>query len=671
MRDRRHRIPLLLAILVMTGALISFLRREGEAPAETSLLEASSGEGSSPTRTTDPRPSAAAVRAGSERRRRPALRLAWKPGRLEGTRFQQRLQYGNQLLRVRTELAAGELNVPSAFWLTRRNDFGLLLLERLIPDLRAFADRKEPPSKEALTAFLVQATKPARDRSAFTLHGTRAQIREYGETCLVRVWTLQGAKFPAYLIGDAEAVVHKLDALAGKRCEDGYDVLATPQCGLDVFPNMRKPSRAIGVYYHFDKLCVIGTDHDEHRLQTLLNHEVLHAWRYNAYGESWATRFVTEGMASYFAHIRKGDEGLQVPRRRLRHNMAMLLELVERLEGAGADFRKFSLATLVDAQPHQFYSLGWLGYGIAQACFAYVPFQYVEEAFRTGQAGTLMHLFRKITWHDLLAWIRETAREGKAESGWFVTDDEEGGLVWDDGASVVLRGALIKKLFGPLDVLDYEDALRRQRGVHPFRTAGRVRIVASVLQSEETHAIRVLVDRSTALDAGVRVRDDSPLGSWSGGVEQARDIVAHVVTATRDREPPPTLHLIGVGKKAERIEALGALYADALVKHLAAHAERAHEHWIVCIGATDARLHEGQSSQVSARTEAGRRTALHKRKVYLFMSMLLSAKVAPRSVLVLDLSNGAGEALAVAEALDRIAPERLQVAYWNPQQPLR
>ncbi len=610
---------------------------------------------------------------------------AWVHG--TRTRFTRRLELGRQFLRLKRELEAETIDLCTARCTLRVMELRMLMIEKRASwrsddpdpiarqDIDALFEQGDEVGRDAWLRMLTRLTEPRRDRDAFDLHVVGAPADEYGSTSHVRVWTPKGGAFPAAAIRESEAILGRLDRIVGGRREEGYDVLSAPGLGTGIFPMFRPPGSAIGLYFLFDEFAIVEASYRGAELQRLLNHELLHGW-WDEVMEDWDARFVAEGFAAYLEWLRGTDGGLDVPDRRLEHNMAAVLRVLERLAGRGWAIESFPLRKLIRASPWGFYAMGWLAYGIAQACFAYVPERVLREALRTRSEEVLLQAFETIEWSALLAWMREIAGGGAPTAARFPEDRMgSGGDLVDRDASWIRR-RMIHELFGKgVSGDDVEDTVFGNPSDPELDTPARREAVLARLADAAGQPLDFVLEPYGLERA--RVRAEARAAPWEGD---------HVAADTTDALPfverarawfaadPPAraLTLAAAEQQTRRVVRFATgerpMAMDGLLQYLRTSAAAKGGDLVLLVSSADEafRARVAKGAELPPDLEAAEReTRLARHAIRGLHHVLAASKWRARTVLVLDLGDGGGEARALADAMQRAAPRDGLVAYWH------
>jgi hypothetical protein len=601
-----------------------------------------------------------------------------------GTKFRQRLALGARLLDLRTRLASGAVDAEAVVRLIRRRSLpGLLALDAWERGLfEAGRMGSEAAVADVLLAWMAD---PRRDGEALVLHAAET------EDAKLRVWTL-GEAFPAVDRDAGEALLGRLEAIAGDRSPHGYDVVATSDMGQELFP--RAPlftwgPPAAGVYAPDDDVCLIRTIYPRAFQRVLLKHELVHAWAIRQRG-LWPSRFLEEGLAEYLSRWLPSDARLNVPPRRFANEFAALLTLVRRQRAYGFGHGGFSFPGLMALEAQEFYGLGQMGYLLAQAAVAYGGGEAVEAAVRQGTDEPLRTVVRSLTWDTLVAFLEEHAVGGRAGEAIVIEDLTPSQTALQDAAARINGRRQPRRAFqairidvpdgiGDLALGDFLELPVTVLAQDPERLASVLRGLRAdgtgevLLVSEATGAMLDPFRWSPeTLDAlSDLVAEPDAVDSRAAFVEQLH---AGLVRTRKGRVPAV---LAWHGRVESASPPLPVMAGPVKTNDLLARIVSNHpavSSLVVCIASRD-----GTREAMRAMLAEAGGTSPSQVPEALITENLRNALAAyvrwmpspPTRVLVIDLADGTSDARLVAEvfadALGREAP----VALWNPQQPVR
>lgn len=438
-----------------------------------------------------------------------------------------------------------------------------------------------------------------------------------GTAMPLRIWTL-GEPYPKHELTGGEQLLTRLAQISGKELKGGADVLATPLCGLEVFPRMQRPSGVLGVYFLRDRYCVIRTSIAPMWRFEVLKHELAHAYCRGFTRRFISSRFVSEGLAEYLRYLRPGDDGLRFPPERMKDNLLTLHLKFQLLRQRGHPIDRLRPRRLVGLTPRQFYALRDFGYLVAQATMGYVGGDVIERAFRDHSTKVIEQAIKEMSWHGLLDFVARGGKGGRGGWGIVVNDLEYDGTAKAQETLQVLGvdGAAV-----PGDVLS----------TSPKALLFHPKMVEAVVEALDAADGPVVIcsDRSEAMD-----REGA-----SG--ETGREVVWKYRTWLAEKKP----RLVGLGRRIEAIE-----WRD--LYRIFAYDSRNLPRWL-----ERNKLHH--AALIIAIAGSSRRR--------FGMAELLKHNISPAAVLVIDLAEEGGDARRIALAFAARQHYRGLVAYLRPE----
>jgi hypothetical protein len=523
-----------------------------------------------------------------------------------------------------------------------------------------WADTYRRTSESSLRQLLTKLTCPPRSLEALSkrLSGPDAPANQP-----VRVWTLQ-TPYPADEIRAAEQMLELLAAASGKPVGCGFDVLATPKRGQDVFPDQTPRPGACGVYYVQDRYCAIAEGLSPEFRAEVLRHELVHAYCHTFAEDFHSSRFVGEGLAEYLRLAERTREGFVVPSERLAHNLARLDCMFEYLRSLGFPVRRLDPRALVRLKPWQFYSLGTLAYLIAQATMAYVGPDVIRAALAEGSDRGIVEAVQCMSWQDLLRFVARNGRAGDPDRALTVEDvmpdgvDEEW---WRTRESCLL--ALRTLGVGAVEVENLDLRRLGPASGEGLGGANRLAEVFSVITDRRDDSpLRIVTDLSPAMDRRVVLDEAAARRLGMGKLRRtmtALEFVGRLEAALARLVPAWKLDLVGMGSRpgvvSAKVISPRAPYGVSGVADWACPTLRKDPCLVICV--SDVPPHVRSTRRLDPRALVAE-----------YVRVLSECDLAPRGVLVVDLAGYRGDALLIAHAFTRLRGPRGPVAYWNPQE---
>ncbi len=597
------------------------------------------------------------------------------------SRFQKRLSVGEELFRVGQEIAAKRL--PQAAARTRIIEFRshFLGLDRVAGFMR-----QEQAFRDGGVHLLGYLTEPRRDPAGISLHGIEESEDALGSNLRIRTWTRAGPLSKG-AVRSADALIERLDAHSGVLSEGGFDVLATPAMGNDVFPErtLPFPFPVAGYYTSQDDLCVIGTRYAGPFVQLVLKHELVHAWQHR-HVPAMRSRFLQEGLAEYLSRLESSDFRLELPPRRIRDELAALRGMLLRMERFGMSWSGLQPGELVRLNPRDFYAIGHLGYVLGLATFAYIGGETVELALKTGSSGPLISAIQEMDWEAFMAFLEEHAEGGRAAAALWVQDgrgDEDLRLTRAQRyrrSSSVLRGLGVAVPPG-MSARGIGQLLEAERAF-PAQEAGAILPVLDALLGGESRLLFVAdATRSMELPfrgASVRGSDGESLldEALSADTRQtfATRLFATLRSAAKDGSATTGCMSTNVRSCTLPVELSDSPLSLEPLPRWLGRSGVAGASLVVCLGSEDRQrdaIREAIARSVGSEPADVEDGTLRHVLAGLVADLLDRHDVSPAVVLVVDLADGASDALALAQAFAERLGSEARVAYWNPQTPLR
>jgi len=568
----------------------------------------------------EPPPAAAAPEpepgseAGSEAERGSALPAAPRPPEVTGpTEFVRRLEAGTHLL----ELRDSDMDPEAA-------QHHYAVLRRLL--LRADG---EPEG--GLSRRLLLLTEPRRDRGALALANAKGAVR---------VWTLEGDRYPEGEAERAEELLRQLARVSGVPLERGVDVLATPGMGRDVFPELGGPRWAAGLYLTADEFCVVRSTYESGFRAEVLEHEIVHAYCRQFAPRFLSSRFVSEGLAEYLRCWRPSDEGLRVPAAAFADNLARLRQWIEFFEDAGVSLRHIDPRRMVRLTPAEFYSLRFLSYLTAQATMAFLGGEVIEQAFAERTDRAIVAAVSSMSMGDFLSFVEQHGAGGRPDRAVVVDDLAPAGP--SKSLTATLAGLGVRRA----ERLD--DAPRLWKAADRFLQKSEPQLAAIVdrlLSSDQ--ALLVVTDLSEAMDRTLHPIE-TPERLLRIRATTGRDFVDELFSALVERSNTPPV-LVGLGDEPRWIDS---------VRVTDAYSTRRLARWLAADDYEQAGLVLCVASPMPGGESIPKLTARYARA-------LRKAGVHPHAALVIDFATAQGDALALARALAAATGFTGAVGYWN------
>jgi hypothetical protein len=375
--------------------------------------------------------------------------------------------------------------------------------------------------------------------------------------------------------------------------------------------------------------------------EEVLKHELMHAYCRQFTAGFISSRFVSEGLAEYLRLCRAGDDGFHLPPARLSGNLARLVRM---LRNSGLPLHELKPRLLVQLSPRHFYALGSLGYLLAQASMAYIGGAVIERAFRDRSDQVIVDAISAIRWPEFLRFVGKHAEEGAPT----ITVEDvspSGEQSWDRSRDAV-REALWA--LGVVRTVDIDPA---NLVVSPELLVEAGQIVA-VLQAllAPAQAPVLFAEVSEAMDGEITLAEIPasfrPFHELCAATP--RDFVANLYALLRRQRPAafqPRLVALAPESVAYPLNRVARYSIAPFFEKL--RMRKSEGRWILCIG-------------------AGSRLSKLEREI-LATSPPRAAFAPPEVLLVIDLSDGTGDALPLARFIVRGAWQGSRVAYWNPQ----
>jgi hypothetical protein len=552
-----------------------------------------------------------------------------KPDLKGPTRFVRRLEAGELLRELEVPVDACDADLRNV----------ALRLGDLLPAL-LHADYYRPYRRESrghLANILEYLTYPPRD-----LHNVHLFQRDpddpLGQHKLVRVWTL-GEGYAEAELRRAEETLRHIAGVAQVDLPNGVDVLITPMMGQDVFPGQRPYSWAVGTYYLRDRYCVVKSRLAPAFREVVVKHELMHAY-FRQFAKSFiSSRFVSEGLAEYLRLCRPGDHGFHVPPERLQGHLARLLRM---LEESRIPLRELQPRLLVQLTPRQFYALRSLSYLLAQASMAYIGGNVIERAFRDRSDRAIVDAVGAISWYG---FIRFVERHAKVDARSMTVEDVGPGPQeeWDrspDALRETLRALGVERP----DKIDPATLVARPELLVEAEQIAEV--LAALCEPGPTPVI--FTDVSLAMDREIALAEapEALLLYQPARASTPRGFVTILHRVLCRLHPGPAeLPVVALARKplAYPFESVARFTTEPFFHHLRTRARE--PRLILCIA----------SRMISKRARRE-----------LAASFPPPEFARPELLLVVDLSDGSGDALPLAHYMARGARFGSRIAYWNP-----
>ena len=472
----------------------------------------------------------------------------------------------------------------------------------------------------------------------------------------VRAWTLDAAVSDAEWGAATDLMLHVATVL-GTPIYKGFDVLVTPGQGRDVFPRLWMYSWSAGVYYRRDDFATVRSTLPRDVRGEVLQHELIHAYEQRFL--KLRSRFVSEGLAEYLRMVEPGDDGFNVPPERMRDNFAALLKQLDVLQELGLDVRTVKPGLLVEVGPMPFYQLRWISYLMAQASLAYVGGDVIRESLLEASDAGIVRAIREMRWRSFLAFVRKHGADGSSELSMVVRDHIPGSA----GAGRVDAEAFARALES-IGVEVPRDVKIDPQSLDAARLLARERVL-SVLRAFGDGSVTPLFwsDRSAAMDVGVRFEPMDPelqdvLGEERIVATTGREFADGLFSELSDRAPPG---------RSVRFHRMIHPSSKSVISNSSLQIPYDPLRLPLRLAALDRLLAKFPQTGIvfSVASEWSPPDG------YSALEMLSRAKALPAAVLVVDLSDGCGDALRLARLMDAAQGGLGNVAYWNPRKPLR
>ncbi len=615
-------------------------------------------------------PDAPAAAASSPAGTAPAISL---PG---NTPLQRRLVAGNRFRDMALAIGQGAFNPEDLLQAYCKLQHTILLadwrtrgLERLAPT----SDALMLPGRVQQVARNCELLAPCR-LELVKLAGRRLDEDALGEKRFLRVWNHEGA-YPLREMATAEATLRHIETVAMVAPHHGYDVIATPERGNEVLPNQGGNLWALGIYWQRDRYSTMVTHLREGFRIEVLEHEMIHALCHRHFGENRPPRFIAEGLAEYLRHVEPGDDGYAFPAVRVADELAALDLILKRLEALECSVRDLDPRALLALPSQRFYELRHLGYLLALAAMTFIGAEPIESAFLAKDYEPIARAIRGMDAAEFLESLATLASHGDAVDAIIVTDIEVGIDEGDDlpprlrpPYEALVDIGLMRRAWRQLK----PDQLKHQPG--PAVSGGESMQDLFTRLAEGGTTILLLADQSTAAQGpfALDVARAAPC-EWLD-LEQldVRDRVSFAqgfCAQLREEAAGATVEMRALSERFEKFDVrqmaqvvpystaklgsrldtlLGGTQAMGEVVFLVASRDEE--------ARADLRLgSDAGEDLVRSALEARYRAALHRHRN------------AIRCAIVVDLSNGEGDALPLARGLASLWDAGAPVGYWNPQ----
>ena len=653
-RSRRRstwwlRAGLLGAALVLLLAVLGLLARFGAWMLSSESVDPPKLQASAAPRVTRVTPASAPTAVAAPSEGAPKAKPVQSADPLRGfTKFQRRLAAGERLRTIRDDLEDDAIDFETA----------ALRIRALVPALlradgygRRQVRLGEQTSRGEVDQVLTWLTRPPRQVGALTLAGP-ASLDPLSDVRTVRAWVAD-EKLPVEEVASATRLMDQIADVLGAPVEPGFDVLVTPDQGADVFPLLRRVWWSVGTYYHADDFATVRSTLPADFRAEVLQHELIHA--YTRRHIECGSRLVSEGLAEYLRYLEPDDDGFNIPPERMRDNFTALLERFDILRARRLDVGQIRPARLIQLSPKEFYHLRYVSYLIGQASLAYIGGDVVQQSLSRGSDAGIVKAIREMHWRGFLQFLKAHSAGGVATRSMVLRD---GAPIrtssGDTGTQTFL--AAVERLgvdVGP----DVDLDLPELDVVDHLAVGGRVEHVLQLLRDASVRFM-FYSDRSAAMDKPIELAPTDP---------RLRDALARIhVTTKTGRGFADGLY---AGSRAGRLSGHRAIDAKLrmvwsksqhvaypydprpfprklarLLNALAPHPDRIGV--VVCV-----------ASRWSAKQE---KAALE----------VLRDADTPDAMLIVDLSDGTGDARRLAELFHVAYEGRGNVAYWNPRKPL-
>jgi len=521
--------------------------------------------------------------------------------------------------------------------------------------LRGGVDVQQLP---ALLDFLVN---PPRDLESLELE--RALPNDpLGEHIWVRVWTTTD-RYPPGEIEEAEGMLRLLVDVTGVPVAHGFDVLVTPGMGVEVFPRQYTLPWAAGICFVRDRYCAVRSRLPPRFRREVLRHELVHAYISQFTDGFISSRFVAEGLAEYLRLLQPGDYGLHAPVARFADNLALLQQVLEWMRRKGINTRRIDPRRLVRLGPWGFYGLAPFSYLVAQATMAHLGGDVIEKAFRSRSDAVIVEAVAGMSWKLFLEFVRTNARGGRAENAIVVKDPHPGEMERPATPRKPIPEALRELGAGVLPgrLQDRVGDLMRDAALE---SPQRIATVLRALRETGRGPVMLFTDLSAAMDRTIKVEvPEAYFGPQARkALEQSRPraFVGGLARAMREAAPTVDLRLMPLSERTRLLPAVPdeveRFSAWPLPDWLNARGWQS-PGLILCVA----------TGFLPGPRTAKNRQRIRKRVADGYARLLKGMAVTPRAVLVVDLSDGNGDALAIARAFAARAGYAGLVACWNPQ----
>jgi hypothetical protein len=498
------------------------------------------------------------------------------------------------------------------------------------------ADGFHPPrlSREKLTEAIEFLTVPPRDLQRVRLF--RREVEDpLGTRQLVRVWTL-GAGYVDAELEHAEEMLRHVAAVAQVELPAGVDVLVTPEMGRDVFPRQSGHPWAVGVYFLHDRYCAVRSRLPPLMREEVVKHELVHAYCHRFTEDFTSSCFVAEGLAEYLRRCRSSDDGFKLPASLFAGNLAHLQRMLRR---SGFPLVRVPPRLLVRLPARAFYSLRSLGYLLAEAAMLYIGGDTIERAFRERRDDAIVAAVEAIGWRAFLKFVAKHA-DARATT-----------LTVEDGSPEVSGSLSRRQLHETLAALGVKTPIDATKLVAaPGGLLEAPRQISAMLQAlaEPGPAPVLFTDVSDAMDGGITLAEvpDSfrPFHDLRGGT--GRDFVANLYALLRTLRPAasePRLVALAKNEIAYPLDHRAPYSLAPFLEHWKADASE--DRVVLCIASRGFNV----------------RDVLH------LPGGPPRPDTLPKVLLIIDLSDGSGDALPLARFLTCGPQYYGRAAYWNPQ----
>ena len=512
------------------------------------------------------------------------------------------------------------------------------------------------------------------DRATLTLQGHTAAVDPFGHNLMVRVWT-DDKQVPAAFIADAASLMARLDRVGNVKTQRGFDVLATKDLGRDrIFEGLYP--WAGGMFLHADRLCLVKTNSSPAYLSKVLKHELAHAWRFE-HLRDWRWRFISEGLAQYMEWVQPQDYRLAFPLSRVRHNFAYLAKQLAIVEDRSGRPITFDMRRLLHASPRTFYGLrGWT-YPISEAALCMVGAEVVERAVASGDESVLARALSAITWEDLRAFIGGKGKGGDPAQAQWVAEMAPEQEPLEQLTSRAQQTALLRQVGVDVDALWFTEWAHALPLSEQLTDPERLKsVIEGLTAAAKRQQLGFAGEATVAMNEPMRFRATldgigAPHVLDLSATPIRNDFIGRWLEGLRELQDP--VRTFGVADRVSLL-ALPAAYAKTPV-HLAGLLRwlsglvHAPEGLILCLASSDERA-VGALREAALTQGLVRRTATETR-IQSALSIVLARELSrgsarPKSILVVDLSEGTSDGLLLSRALSAAWSDTTTIAYWDP-----